>query len=367
MNGAFTEQSILGQYYNAAKNWVLRCVFRRPPQRTAHAVVPQGYVVLTEMHSHTLEECQRADEHNRQLYALRLECVQTAAPGLSCDPIEEPPAPDNCARYETFCVRNTPVEADVQARAVEALAAAGFRATRDYPPHQAVDFQKSRGVLFVSCDAPSQAMTAGGGGPNYTLFADDELRTMSKRQCMQTDRANNVLYRKASKRCRRARERLGSIARVHMEDMSQSRQSNYQRKIKIKVRDTLVSAAEQAAAVEALYDQSMRLYADYEPQNAIALAAQCATDVPERRASVVVAPLRRVSVVEASVAPVLAAEEALQQLYPWNELCEESCFDNVSSPAPAAPAPPVIAPVEGSETAAPPRLPAWPPASHFTK
>ena len=98
---------------------------------------------------------------------------------------------------------------------------------------------------------------------------------MSKRQCLSTDRSNNELYRRASKRCRADRKRLGSIVRVRMDDLSQSRQSNYQRKIRLKSRDTLVSASEQALAVEALYRRGLRVYTDYEPQNAISLRAHC--------------------------------------------------------------------------------------------
>jgi hypothetical protein len=245
---------------------------------THHQVVPQGYVVLSELSGHTLRECERADAHNRALYERRVECVRRAGPGLSCDRVEEPPSPDNTARFTEYMQRNMPIEADRQARAVEALAAAGFCVGRDYAPHRALEFMRAHGVAHTAGDAPAEAMQAAEGGgalPRYTLFSDDELRYKSKRECIRTDRMNNEIYRRASRRCRAERKRLGSIARVHMDDMSQSKQSNYQRKIRLKSRDTLVSALEQAAAVQELFLRGLRLYVDYEPENAIALRAHC--------------------------------------------------------------------------------------------
>ena len=351
-SGAFESRNPVLRRLGALKRWVKTNVLRRTEERTAHSVVPQGYVVLTNMESHTLAECQRADEHNRELYAYRLDAVQSATPGISCDPVEEPPSPDNASRYETFCLHNTPVAADLQARAVEALAAAGFISVRDYPPHQAVEFQKARNVPCVSCDAPSQAMEAS-SGPNYTLFSDDELRTKSKRECLRTDRENNNLYRKASKRCRKARERLGSVTRVHMEDLSQSKQSNYQRKIRLKSRDTLVSAKEQSAAVEMLYHQGYRLYVDYEPENSIALSAQLSSQLGAEPSECEGMPPQE------PLPPVVEA-------YPWQELTEMSIVDSprpLSVHSVANEMPTVI---QGRRLTPPP-IPAWPPASHFRK
>ena len=245
--------------------------------RTAHLVVPQAYVVLTALSGHTLAECKRADAHNRALYRRRLACVQSAGPGLSCDPVEEPPAPDNTARYQEFLLQNTPVEADRQARAIEALSAAGYALGTDYAPHKAIEFMRANAVRHTASDAPADAFmrAAQSTGPVYKLYSDDELRRLTPRTCLRADRQNDELYRQASSRCRQQRKKLGPVARVHMADLSQSKQSNYQRKILLKSRDTLVSALEQAQAVEALYRRGLRLYSDYEPQNAITLRAQC--------------------------------------------------------------------------------------------
>jgi hypothetical protein len=225
------------------------------------------------MKSHTLQECKRADEHNNDLYDVRVQTAKEATLGITCARIEEPPSPDNCTRHIQWQQQNMPVSADQQARSVEALMGHDppYRLITDYQPQHAMQFQKEKNVPFISCDSPAMAASMASGGPTYTIFTDDQLRTMTKKQCLAADKSNNQLFSQASRRCRKARIRLGPIAVVHMDDMVQSKQSNYQRRVTLKSRDVFVSALEQSKAIEFLFQKDLRLYADYEPQNAIAL------------------------------------------------------------------------------------------------
>ena len=173
MNGAFTRRSLWRDRWSGLAQWVRRQL-GGSDARSAHLVVPQSYVVLTNMSGHTLAECERADAHNTELYERRLECVRSAGPGLSCDPVEEPPSPSNADRYHEFAQRNTPIEADRQARAVEALAAAGYVCDQHYAPHKAIEFMRSNQVAHTASDAPADVMQApdGDNAPKYILYTD---------------------------------------------------------------------------------------------------------------------------------------------------------------------------------------------------
>lgn len=233
------------------------------------------------MASHTFAECKRADEHNKRLYRTRLDAARSSGPGITCQIVEKPPTPDNCARHMTWTQLNTPVSADQQARAVEALLAVNHRVMTDYQPQYALEFQRERNVPFVSSDSPALAASMAQGGLSYTVYTDDQLRTMTKKQCIAADRENNLLLSRAARQSRRNRRRLGSVVHTYMDSMAQSRQSNYQRYLKVKQRDVMVSALQQAKAVEYLYDQEMRLYVDYEPENAIPLWKQLVAEEKE--------------------------------------------------------------------------------------
>ena len=262
--------------WRQSKKWMQRTILRRRSPLNAAHVVPQGYVSLENMASHTFAECKRADEHNKRLYRIRLDAARSTGPGIACQNVEKPPTPDNCARHMTWTQLNTPVSADQQARAVEALLASDppQRVLTDYQPQYAMQFQSERNIQFVSSDSPALAASMAQGGISYTVYTDDQLRTMTKKQCIAADKANNLLLSRAAKQSRRERRRLGSVVHTYMDNMAQSRQSNYQRYLKVKQRDVMVSALQQAKAVEYLYDKEMRLYADYEPENAIPLWKQ---------------------------------------------------------------------------------------------
>lgn len=232
----------------------------------AKNVVIESFVVLDNIGMYTVRECTKADRHNVRLYNKQLRLAQKAERcGLVLDPIPKPPHPTNKQRLNEWKQHNTPVKADLQSVAVETLFTHGLRVLIDYQPQDAIQTYR---------DNYESSITPQIDHGRYIVFSDNELRTKTKKQCLKADAFNNRLYARSSRVLRRLRHDLASVSTFHMNEPMQSQQSNFQRRIHIKNRDTLVSALEQARAIEILKAVGLVLYRDYEPQNAIGLSKQ---------------------------------------------------------------------------------------------
>jgi hypothetical protein len=246
--------------------------FGRHTPRAARDVVPEPYRVL-DVSQHTHQECLRADATNAHLYTRRLAAQASLPPNLatSTESVAPPPLESNAIRYLRWRENNNPVSADVQARAVIALLRQGRRVYIDYQPAQAIALAADAVVAEASDSASAASHLP--GQLDYKVFSDEKLRSMSKRQCRAADQRNERYFVRHERRSRRRRRTLSGILDVQSSDTSATLQSNYQRRVMLKQRDLVVSAARQAEAVTWLTDAGLVLYADYQPQNAIVQAA----------------------------------------------------------------------------------------------
>jgi len=259
-----------------------------PPSPSATTVTLQTYVAFDDVGAHSTKECQRADRHNERVHRDRLAAFDVAtAAGLEVLPVRAPPAPTNESRRATWVARNAPMRADDQARAVEALVRAGFRVARnlappgptEYEAHRAEAERTARNVA-VHCNDSNPSMNGQQQAGRYTTLTDDQIATMTHAECRRIDRRNERSFQRSSRTSRKIRSRVSSLTSGAVMVDLRPAVTHVHRKEELENRGILVSAQEQAEAVEALWAAGYRLYVHYQPQNAIGDAAKLAPTTP---------------------------------------------------------------------------------------
>lgn len=298
-----------------ARGWAR---LRRSTPR-ATTVVPQTYRVLSPVQAYSARDCRRADAWNRALYDRKIAALQAEkGTGVVFDEVPPPPDKSNQERRLEWKRFNMPVNADLQALAVQELARNDvlFR-NACYEPQQAVSEYRRRHLRAPNPDAGLDALSESSSqsGASYVFYKDDELRNRTRRECRRADQRNMEQYVKMSRTARRTRARTASIAHSTTDLHAPPTENNVQRWADLKARSQMVSALLQTEAVEYLTLQGQQLYVDYEPQDAIYHAKRwraqrgAATEVAEALPGVATAAL-------VPTCPALAAGPAVVSLPP---------------------------------------------------
>ena len=245
--------------FKEANKWACRvpgwgCRTGRTPP-SAVGVTPQEYVELSKFASHHRRECEDADRHNDSLYCIKRDLAGGASLVLP------PPTPSNAERYDMWANENSAVSADKQARAVVVLLALDppERVMVDYAPQDA-----------IGRAAPHMAGTVRGMATMYAIPSDDELLAMNPKRCRSLDKHNAHLYQNAMDEAAKRQAKARWMVHTMMTVTKPPEFCVVERHQILLSRNAPVSALQQAKAVEELTDQGLRLYDDYEPQNAIA-------------------------------------------------------------------------------------------------
>jgi len=227
------------------------------------------YVVITDFRTVTRKQCVDADTHNAKVMA-----EISALRGSFGVSMRErfPLPPSNAAAFDAWEVSNTPVPADMQALAVEHLTETGMD---NYAPEiawevaQADRRHKKLAPLVTRQEAVHES-------DYYTVYVDVSARTME--ECIRADIANTKRWQRTLKDMVKMQQRFPTD--YVPTDSANPPVSNVLHKTRELRRSVLVPAAEQKRAVQTLFRAGMRVYLDYEPQEAITKAASCPAAPP---------------------------------------------------------------------------------------
>lgn len=239
-------------------------------------VIPQSYCVL-DPSSHKRKECIKADKNNLKLFKSRNKIFQETKLIIQNDKLilnepEQLPTETNLERYNKWVERNKAVSADKISQAVTLLLQHDHVFDVDYTPQSAIQFCfQQKGYKFVDND---QLFS---NDENYVLLSDEDILKTSKRRLKKIDRQNLRVQESIIKRTLSQQRRLSSVSKGNMimPINSSPRLSNLDRRLILKMRNIQVSAELQCKAIIYLYQKyNLKVYRDFEPQNAIGLYLQ---------------------------------------------------------------------------------------------
>lgn len=234
------------------------------------------YVLLSPA-AHSLRACCRADRINTKIFKRRqAAAIALERAGMQCERVLPPPEPGNLKCKRAWLRRHTPVSAEAQALAVEALALCDPPLLPDcgYAAEAAVSIANKHKLLLsvLGTRSPSTCNVVEG----LIEIDDAKLLTMPAWKVRWVDLFNQWKFARQTRQRRQLRRRTTSMVRArNPADTAWTMISFMARRAELKERCVLVSAWEQAAAVvELLHHHKMRVHRDFAPQDAIALARE---------------------------------------------------------------------------------------------
>ena len=231
------------------------------------AVLDESYAVVDDMRFTTFAACCAADVNNRILETARRQqldesgCLNDAAVWMA-------PAESNETRYRAWERDNTPVRADLQAVAVEAMCAQGVDHTA-YAPGDIIGAATKPPPIST---IPPYTNTR--SNVEYIVYSITELDNRSEHECLRADTKNTKVHSALTRRWVARQSRHSNAAWMPIGIRMSPPPSNVERKALIEARKCKVSAVRQAVAVETLYHRGLRVGHHYEPHHAIRTVMQ---------------------------------------------------------------------------------------------